>query len=193
MVLKKWQEDFSNLLNPVTINDDEITAKRIIIYKTGTAMVHDPELNGVITNIEFMKVLNNAKCNKALGYDSISIDVLKNESAIQFLLILFNTCLQTGKVQSQWSKYVLNPIPKYSTVDKRDALSYRGIALAPASYKLFCSILNNRLIKWAKTINILADEQNGFRNDRSTVDQISSLVFVTETRKLKRKQTLRRL
>ena len=41
-------------------------------------------------------------------------------------------------------------------------MSYRGIALAPASYKLFCGILNNRLIKWAETNEILADEQKAY-------------------------------
>ena len=188
-VLKKWQADFSNLLNPVTINDDDTTVREPLNTTTENAMTHDPELNREITNSEFMKVINKAKNNKAPGHDDIPIDVLKNESAIQFLLRLFNTCLQTGKVPSQWSKYVLNPIPKSSTVDKRDPLSYRGIALAPASYKLFCGILNNRLIEWAETNNILADEQNGLRKGRSTVDHISSLVNIVETRKLKRKQT----
>ena len=68
-------------------------------------------------------------------------------------------------------------------------MSYRGIALAPASYKLFCGILNNRLIKWAETNEILADEQNGFRKGRSTIDHISSITNIIETRKLKHKQT----
>ena len=68
-------------------------------------------------------------------------------------------------------------------------MSYRGIALAPASYKLFCGILNNRLIKWAETNEILGDEQNGIRKGRSTIDHISSITNIIETRKLKRKQT----
>ena len=71
-------------------------------------------INGVITNSEFIKVINNAKCNKAPEYDEIPVHVLKNESAIQFFLRLLNTCLQTGKVPSQWSKYVLNLIPQSS-------------------------------------------------------------------------------
>ena len=152
-------------------------------------MKYDPELNGEITNSEFMNVINKAKNSKAPGHDDIPTNVLKNESAIQFLLRFFNTCLQTGKVPSQWSKCVFNPIPKGSTSDKRDPLSYRGIALAPASYKLFCGILSNRLIKWLETNNVLADEHNGFHKGRSTVDHISSLVNIVETRKLKRKQT----
>ena len=98
------------------------------------------------------------------------------------LLKLFNVCFQTGQVQKEWSKCIINPIPKSSTNDRRDPMSYRGIALAPASYKLFCGILNNRLIKWAETNEILADEQNGFRKGRSTIDHISSITNIIETR-----------
>ena len=94
-----------------------------------------------------------------------------------------------GKVPTEWSKCVLNPIPKSSSLNKIDPLSYRGIALAPASYKLFCGLINNRLTKWVEENNILADEQNGFRADRSTIDHVSTLTTIIETRKLKRKQT----
>ena len=40
-------------------------------------MAHDPDLNGIVTNFEFMKVINNAKSNKPPGYDDIRTDVLK--------------------------------------------------------------------------------------------------------------------
>jgi hypothetical protein len=59
--------------------------------------------------------------------------------------------------------------------DARDPLCYRGIALASVSYKLHCNILNDRLTQWVDDNDLLADEQNGFRKERSTVDQLSSL------------------
>ncbi|MCG8033469.1 MAG: reverse transcriptase family protein, partial [Candidatus Thiodiazotropha taylori] len=138
---------------------------------------------------ELQKVVRRAKQNKAPGFDEIPADVLKNDTACSFLLKLFNICFLVGKVPNEWSKCVLNPIPKSSSLDKNDPLSYRGIALAPASYKLFCALINNRLTKWAENNNILADEQNGFRSGRSTIDHISTLTNIIETRKLKRKQT----
>ena len=94
-----------------------------------------------------------------------------------------------GKVPTEWSKCALNPIPKSSSLNKIDPLTYRGIALAPASYRLFCGLINNRLTKWVEENNILADEQNGFRADRSTIDHVSTLTTIIETRRLKRKQT----
>ena len=141
----------------------------------------------IILNIQ--RVIIRAKCNKAPGFDEIPVDVLKNPTACSYLLSLFNVCFSVGKIPQEWSKCILNPIPKSSSLNKNDPLSYRGIALAPASYKLFCALVNNRLTKWAEDNNIIADEQNGFRAGRSTIDHISSLTNILETRKLKRKQT----
>ena len=50
-------------------------------------------------------------------------------------------------------------------------------------------ILNNRLIKWEEEYSVLNDAQNGFRSGRSTVDHISSLTSIIETRKLKKQST----
>ena len=108
---------------------------------------------------------------------------------MSFSAKLFNIYFSVGKIPKEWTKCVLNSIPKSSNLNKNDPLSYRVIALAPASYKLFCALINNRLTKWAENNNILADEQNGFRTGRSTIDHISSLTNIIETRKLKRKQT----
>ena len=51
------------------------------------------------------------------------------------------------------------------------------------SYKLYCNILNDRLTQWVDDNDLLADEQNGFRKERSTVDQLSSLTNIIEVRK----------
>ncbi|KAL5006947.1 hypothetical protein ScPMuIL_015753 [Solemya velum] len=73
--------------------------------------------------------------------------------------------------------------------DKRDPLQYRGISLAPAIYKLYCRILNNRLTFWCDNNDILNDSQNGFRHGRSTIEHLHSLTTIIETRKLQQKST----
>ena len=95
---------------------------------------------------------------------------------------MFNLCFDSGYVPSNWGKGIINPIPKSNTADPRDPLSYRGITLAPATYKLYCSILNERLSKWINRNNVLVDEQNGFRKTRCTIDHVSSLTNLIETR-----------
>ena len=125
-----------------------------------------------------------AKRNKASGLDGIPADVLKNDRATSFLHVLFNVCFEKGCIPSDWGKGIINPIPKSSTMDSRDPLSYRGITLASAMYKIYCAVLNKLLIKWVENNGILVDEQNGFRKGRSTVDHISSLSNLINTRKI---------
>ena len=62
-------------------------------------------------------------------------------------------------------------------------MSYRGIALAPTMYKMYSSILNERIMKGTESSGLIVDEQNGFRKKRSTVDHISSLTNIIDTRK----------
>ena len=80
-------------------------------------------------------------------------------------------------------------VPKSSTSDKRDPMSYRGINVALAIYKLYCNILNERLQKWEEEEEIIIDAQNGFRAGRSTIDHVLSLTNIIKTRKYKCKST----
>ena len=90
---------------------------------------------------------------------------------------------------SEWSKVIISPIPKSTTADPRDPLSYRGIALSCSMYKLYCSILENRLSSWSEENNKIVDEQNGFRKGRSTIDHLSTVTNIVDTRKRLKKST----
>ncbi|CAG2195599.1 unnamed protein product [Mytilus edulis] len=87
------------------------------------------------------------------------------------------------------SKGIITPIPKRTTADPRDPMACRGITLAPVSYKLYCGVLNSRLTVKLDELNFLHDEQNGFRKGRNTIDHISTLTTVIETRKLHKLST----
>ncbi len=62
-------------------------------------------------------------------------------------------------------------------------MSYRGITLACAMYKLCCGVSNSRLVVWAEVNGFIEDKQNGFRADRSCVDHLSTLTNMIDTRK----------
>ena len=68
-------------------------------------------------------------------------------------------------------------------------MNYRGITVACATYKLYCSVLNNRLTKWVEHNDILCDEQAGFRSGRCTTDHLGNVCYLVETRMKKRLQT----
>ena len=68
-------------------------------------------------------------------------------------------------------------------------LSYRGIALASLVYKIYCSVINERLSRWVEDNDKVTDEQNGVRRQRSTIHHVSSLTSLIETRKKLKKST----
>jgi hypothetical protein len=176
IVLDKWKRDFSTLLNP----DCHMTGATTTDIPSTAA---DPVLDAPLTYTEFMYAIASAKAGKATGHDQIPVEVFTNEYLAGFLFRLCTVCFENGRIPEAWSRGIINPIPKNNMEDPRDPKSYRGITLTPAAYKLYCSIINTRLSTWIESNGTLADAQNGFRKNRSTIDHLGSLSSMIETRK----------
>ena len=187
-VLGKWQSDFESLLNPI-----ESTNTPGLLNPNMDNTQSNENISGYLQDpiqmSEIEAVLKRMKSNKATGIDEIPMEVLQCRNIRQTLCDLFNKCFSLGKIPNMWKMGIITPVPKSSTSDTRDPLSYRGIHITPAIYKLYCNVLNDRLTKWEAECEILNDSQNGFRKGRSTVDHILTLTSIIETRKLKRQST----
>jgi hypothetical protein len=59
--------------------------------------------------------------------------------------------------------------PLFKKGDKQDIQNYRPIAVLPVFSKILEKIMYNRLLSFLKKFNILTDEENGFRNNKSTI------------------------
>ena len=188
-VMDNWSSAFSTLLNPSEAAPATDTAPWTTDNDEDEQIQDDDTFNAAITQAEVIAALRRAKNGKACGVDNLPVEVLRNPNAVRFLCILFNVAFTQGHSPSVWNKCILNPIPKSSTADPRDPMSYRGIALASCVYKLYCGVLNQRLSAWAEDNSVLSDAQNGFRKGRSTVDHLCSLSSIIETRKLQNKAT----
>ena len=111
--------------------------------------------------------------------------MFKNNTAVCILHKICNICFNSRIIPSLWSKGIITPIPKCSTSDHANPLSYRGITLAPSAYKVYCGVINDRLSDWVDDKGLMCEEQNGFRKGRSTVDHLSTLTCIIETPNLK--------
>jgi hypothetical protein len=129
-----------------------------------------------ISVLEVIKAVEKSKRNKAPGFDNIPYEVYKNDIAISFLHILFNVCYQSGKTPSDWGKGVLNPIPKPGVACLRQPLNYRGINPSSTMYKLYCSILNERLSMWLDENEKIVVNKMAF--ERSVVRLIIYHLFI---------------
>ena len=125
-------------------------------------------------------------CNgKAVGIDGLPYEAFKNSSCIKYLCQLFQLCFDTGKTPLCWNDAIIVPIPKSKTSDPRFPLNYRGISLLCTGAKLYTSLLNKRLVDYLKKYSLYADEQNGFRANRSCLDHVFSLTTIVKTDFLK--------
>lgn len=137
----------------------------------------NPWLDGQITIVELEEAFSRCKSGKAPGMDHISNDFIKAMpgSCRDYILNLFNKILDSEKIPELWGKVIITMIHKKG--DKNDPTNYRGIALVNCLTKLFTSILNRRLSRWAEMVGVLPNCQTGFREDRSCLDNI----FVVNT------------
>ena len=185
-VLNKWKNDFAQLLNP---NSNSIFDPDSINVMVNIEI--NIEESGLFENnfslSEVLKSIYDLKNNRSVGIDDIPAEVLKNDNVLLFIHTLCNMCYASGKVPKMWAKSLIRPIPKCSTNEPRDPLSYRGIAITAVAYKVYCRLLNQRVTAWSENNNIIFEGQNGFRQGRIIIDHISSLTSIIETRKKTKK------
>ena len=192
VVLNKWKEAFEELLNTNVVSADTIHGEMLGEYPV---LTDTTSLNEPITIDEVRFALTPAKKGKAVGEDGIPMEVLQNKECIAYLVYLYNACFETASIPDVWSHGIIHPIIKDSKNDiikdfkndHRDPFHYRGITITSVTYKLYCSILNNRLSRLLELNDGLADEQNGFRRGRCTGDHITIFSMIVKSRiKLKR-------
>ena len=89
------------------------------------------------------------------------------------VLELFNLVLSSGCFPDIWNQGLISPIHKSG--DKLDPNNYRGICVSSYLRKLFCSILNTRLLSLLNEHNVLSKSQIGFLPNHRTTDHIYTL------------------
>ena len=86
-------------------------------------------------------------------------------------LILFNIIYESGIVPEEWRICLIKPIYKNKS-DPMKHENYRPITLLSCLGKVFTCILNHRLKTFANEINLLKENQAGFRKSYSTLDHV---------------------
>ncbi len=191
-VLAKWKQEFEGLYNFVPepgVFDDTFYNNCTANMNLSGNDVYFDELDNEISLDEVRKVVNHAHNRKSVGIDNLPYEIFKNSDSHVILTLLFNKIYEYSITPSIWNLAIIKPIPKNSLADPRLPLEYRGISLLSTVYKLFTSVLNNRIVKTAEQNNLYADEQNGFRKKRSCEDHLFSLMSVIRNRKRDRLPT----
>jgi ribonuclease HI len=129
-----------------------------------------------LTLHELQVALKKLKTRKSPGPDGITNEMLKNlgNAAVLKLLDVFNLSWESGQLAQVWREALMIPIHKKGK-DKKKPASYRPISLTSCVVKTLERIVNQRLLWYLETENILASEQAGFRQFLSTEDQVTYL------------------
>ena len=114
-----------------------------------------------------------ANNNKACGIDELINEFFKTSLALMtpIYIKLFNLIFNTGVIPVNWTIGLIKPIYKKKG-DKEKPENYRGITLLSCFSKLFTCIVNQRIKSYIDKYEILGEDQAGFRNGYSTIDNI---------------------
>ena len=111
---------------------------------------------------------------------------ITGECKPEILCHLFNRILFSSEFPEHWITGILLPVHKKGS--KSSPKNYRGIMLLSYLGKLFTSLLNERLLNYTMSNNILAREQIGFLKGNRTSDNLTILHALIHKRFIKGKK-----
>uniref|UniRef100_A0A8D8PVV0 Craniofacial development protein 2 n=1 Tax=Cacopsylla melanoneura TaxID=428564 RepID=A0A8D8PVV0_9HEMI len=169
-ILNRWTQHFKELLNE---EESELS--------TQNQHEQQPEQEAeenLPTLQEIQRSIQKMKNNRAPGIDNINAELLKygGDATDNMMLEIIQMVWKEEKMPENWTTGVLCPIHKKG--DKTNCTNFRGIMLLNTAYKIFTSILNDRLKEI--TDEKIGEYQCGFRRDKGTTDQIFVLRQIME-------------
>ena len=142
---------------------------------------NDDEMQKNLTIDELKKAIKKLKKKKAPGPDNITNEMIQHlrNTALQKPLDIYNLSWNKGELPQIWKEAKMIPILKKGK-NKARAVSYRPISLTSCVCKTMERMVNLRMQWFLETKNVLAPEQAGFRQYRSTEDQTTHLAQAIE-------------
>jgi hypothetical protein len=114
------------------------------------------------------------KCrSKCPGPDGIPYCFIHNlgNTAKNHLLHIYNTIWRIGTLPGKWKSGIIIPILKPGK-NKHSVDGYRPITLLNTMTKIMEKMVNTRLIWFLEKNKIIHEEQSGFRQSRSTINNL---------------------
>ena len=186
----EWLIHFKSLFSNDSIYDSHIddcveTEHVNIIDATDDAI-----LDSEITEKDVVEAISHLPKGKSAGPDQIVIEMFKCAvtDIMPFLLKCFNRLYDQGIFPNSWARSII--VPLYKKGDRNNPDNYRGISLMSILGKVYTTILNKRLTKWADLHDKIPETQAGFRSKYSTVDHIFTLYAIIQKCLSRRKHKL---
>ena len=137
----------------------------------------DSPMNVSFSKTELMITIKQIKhVKKSTGCDLISYDMIKHfpNSAIEYLLKIFNACYVKGQIPNQWTEAEVIALPKKGKKHS-DPNNYRPISLTPHLGKVYERLVKNRLEYHFQKNASIPSNQAGFKRGRGCSDHFVKL------------------
>ena len=138
------------------------------------------ELNKDFTDTDVREEINQAPNGKTHGVDGIINEAIKaaKDKLVPLLMKFFNTIFSDCLFPSGWSVGIIISLFKGGT--RMNPSNYRGISLLSNRSIIFRGIIYKRIVLWSEFKGFLSEFQAGFRQKKSTVDQMFILKTVID-------------
>ena len=168
-LLNEWEQEYASLLT----NPNEG-------FQPGNAI--NDVLNLPIGLEEIGKVIRHLKKRKSVGLGNVPNEILQSKQLYILLHKLFSKVFEKGLAHALCKNSIISPISKKGK-DTRIPMNTKGLSLISTICKCFTAVINNRLTSFLEENDQIADQQNGFRRMRATIDHIYVLISVLKERK----------
>ena len=149
----------------------------------------DLNLDKEIEESEIVRCIKKLKNNKTGGGDGIVSELLKygGVGMVKMLGKLYALIWKEECVPMKWREGLI--VSLFKKGDKEDPGNYRGITLLSVVGKVFCKILNDRLVQYLDKSSKIHEGQAGFRAGRCCIDNIFTLNELIQGRLKEGKKT----
>uniref|UniRef100_A0A803TK04 Reverse transcriptase domain-containing protein n=1 Tax=Anolis carolinensis TaxID=28377 RepID=A0A803TK04_ANOCA len=178
-IKKQFKEFYSQLYENDQIKKDKIN---IYLGKSKLQKISEEDreaLNKEISEKEIQKAIRKLDANKAPGPDGFSAIYYKTfeKELTPHLQKIMNSIREQQQMPKSWKEAQISVIHKDGT-DSEDIRNYRPISLLNVDYKIFTSILAERLKNFLK--NWIKDDQVGFLPNRHLKDNVRIILDLIE-------------
>ena len=190
----QWKDSFEALLNVALDDAGSLQSDGLVGNLQDSSQNTDREssLSAPIVPSEVEAAIKTLKRNKSSDLEGMRAEYIKD--AIEQLCVpvaaVFQKIFDTN-YPKDWPAGMICPI--FKSGDPADCSNYRGITVGNILGKLYATVLERRISKWAEQKGIRAKGQAGFRKDHRTLDNIFILRNLIDTAKASNHQSERQL
>ena len=183
LIRERWIRWFHTLLNAKSPRFDPNIAKGLDQWPENMPLEVQPTMQ------ELTDAIRSFANGKVVGPDGVSVEVFKvtlnGDLALRRrLLDIVVRIWRGGEVPQQWKDAIIMVLHKKK--DRTECGNYRGISLVAHAGKILLKIIARRLSEYCERVEILPEEQSGFRPNRYTTDMMFVIRRLQELARKKR-------